>query len=71
MYLEVKNIIIQEYQAVVVHERPILQKMPKGQIVVLYGKLEFLFYSNFMGVVPKWCDGGGGGEPKSSVDGGG
>ena len=29
------------------------------------------FYSNFMGVVPKWCDGGGGGEPKSSWDGGG
>ena len=37
---EVKNIIIQEYQALWVHERPILQKMPKGQIV-LYGKLEF------------------------------
>ena len=30
-----------------------------------------IFYSNFMGVVPKWCDGGGGGEPKSSWDGGG
>ena len=66
---EVKNIIIQEYQALWVHERPILQKNAQGSNSIIWQVR--IFYSNFMGVVPKWCDGGGGGEPKSSWDGGG